>query len=103
MFFKDIWLPYSNSYTFESRVDEMINWFVKFDIDFATLYFPQPDSAGHSYGPDSQFYLDKVHHVFFFFFRWFINRFEIINKMFRSRIWMECWAMLLRALGTIVY
>lgn len=32
------------------RIDMLVNWFVKFDLDFACMYFDQPDSDGHSYG-----------------------------------------------------
>ena len=42
------------------RIDEVINWFEKFDLDFACLYFDQPDSEGHSYGPDSSEYAEMV-------------------------------------------
>ncbi len=28
----------------------LVNWFIKFDMDFVCLYFDQPDSVGHSDG-----------------------------------------------------
>jgi predicted AlkP superfamily pyrophosphatase or phosphodiesterase len=35
----DIWLPYNDYFLFESRCDEVINWFTKFKLDFTTLYW----------------------------------------------------------------
>lgn len=40
---------------FFSRVDELLSWLdlpTQERPDFITLYFDQPDHAGHSYGPD---------------------------------------------------
>lgn len=36
----------------------------KFKIDFATIYFYQPDRAGHDFGPDSNEYKNKVRRQF---------------------------------------
>jgi ectonucleotide pyrophosphatase/phosphodiesterase family protein 7 len=55
----DIFLNY-NSYDPKSRIDELISWFLKFDLDFAAIYFNEPDVTGHAFGPDSQEYKDKV-------------------------------------------
>jgi ectonucleotide pyrophosphatase/phosphodiesterase family protein 5 len=56
----DIFLSYNDNYYFESRCDEIINWFTKFDLDFATLYFNEPDHTGHDFGPDSKEYADQI-------------------------------------------
>ncbi len=32
------------------RIDMLIDWYKKFDLDFACLYFDQPDSVGHDNG-----------------------------------------------------
>ena len=40
---------------FFSRVDELLTWLdlpMQERPDFITLYFDEPDHAGHSYGPD---------------------------------------------------
>ena len=31
-----------------------MNWFTKEDFDFVTLYYGEPDSVGHLYGPDTE-------------------------------------------------
>ncbi len=54
----DMYLPFSKFLNNPERIDELVDWLVKFDLDFATLYFDQPDSTGHSYGPDSEEYFD---------------------------------------------
>jgi predicted AlkP superfamily pyrophosphatase or phosphodiesterase len=81
----DIFLPYNDEFLFESRCDEVINWFTKFELDFATLYWnglkflnffcernikyinrifiKEPDKTGHKYGPDSPQYMDKIAEV----------------------------------------
>lgn len=48
------------TYSYTSRIDELINWFLKFDLDFACIYFDEPDHTGHEFGPDTQQYRDKV-------------------------------------------
>ena len=53
-------MGYSNSYQFPERCDEVTNWFKKFEMDFATLYFNEPDHTGHDFGPDSPQYWEKV-------------------------------------------
>ena len=60
MIYQDIFLHYTYTYEPKSRVDELITWFVKFNLDFASFYIFEPDSTGHSYGPDSQEYANKV-------------------------------------------
>ncbi|KPP71635.1 hypothetical protein Z043_109432, partial [Scleropages formosus] len=38
----------------QENVDKVIeSWFNEQDLDFASLYFGDPDSTGHRYGPDS--------------------------------------------------
>jgi len=56
----DVYLTYRSSYDFLSRCDEVVNWFKKFQMDFVTLYFNEPDSTGHTYGPDSNEYANQV-------------------------------------------
>lgn len=46
---------YSNETAWRENVDEVIgSWFVEKDLDFVSLYFGEPDSTGHKFGPDSQ-------------------------------------------------
>ena len=56
----DIFVSYNNKYQFRTRCDMVVNWFKKFNIDFGTLYFNEPDHTGHQYGPDSKQYANKV-------------------------------------------
>ncbi|XP_069831963.1 bis(5'-adenosyl)-triphosphatase enpp4-like [Dendropsophus ebraccatus] len=47
-------LLYNPSATFEERVNNITSWFTraKDPINFATLYFEEPDKSGHRYGPE---------------------------------------------------
>jgi predicted AlkP superfamily pyrophosphatase or phosphodiesterase len=45
---------------FRDRIDEVVKWFLKFQMDFSTLYFDEPDTTGHAYGPLSNEYKNKV-------------------------------------------
>lgn len=50
------WKPYDGSVDNYSRIDSVMNWLDstgEINADFATLYFSDVDSRGHSYGPDS--------------------------------------------------
>ncbi|KAH9520356.1 Ectonucleotide pyrophosphatase/phosphodiesterase member 3 [Bulinus truncatus] len=47
------WKPYNNSTPFEIRITTAVQWLVKEQYDLVVLYLNEPDSAGHSYGPDS--------------------------------------------------
>jgi ectonucleotide pyrophosphatase/phosphodiesterase family protein 5 len=58
----DIFLDYSPNYDLRDRVDELAEWFHKFDLDFACMYFDEPDKTGHVFGPDSEEYMTKVLH-----------------------------------------
>jgi ectonucleotide pyrophosphatase/phosphodiesterase family protein 5 len=59
----DIFLTYkpNNFYSLYDRADEVVSWFgPKINLDFANMYFDEPDIAGHAYGPDSPEYEKKV-------------------------------------------
>ena len=56
----DMFLSYNNGIKFESRCDEVVNWFDKFNLDFGTLYFNEPDHTGHDFGPESEEYRKQV-------------------------------------------
>ncbi|XP_069830116.1 bis(5'-adenosyl)-triphosphatase enpp4-like [Dendropsophus ebraccatus] len=49
-------LPYNPSVTFEERVNNITSWFTraKDPINFAVLYFEEPDLSGHLYGPEDK-------------------------------------------------
>lgn len=50
------WLRYNGKVPFTERVDQVLKWLEMEPSarpDFITLYFNEPDSAGHRYGPDS--------------------------------------------------
>ncbi|WAQ96882.1 ENPP4-like protein [Mya arenaria] len=58
----NIYFPYNESVNFYSRVDTVVQWLANdsYNIDFAMLYFHEPDHTGHMYGPDSTEVLTKV-------------------------------------------
>ncbi|XP_030054627.1 bis(5'-adenosyl)-triphosphatase ENPP4 [Microcaecilia unicolor] len=49
-----IFLDYDPSITFEQRVDNVTAWLTSADnpVNFAVLYWNEPDSSGHRYGPE---------------------------------------------------
>lgn len=49
----NIWMPYNESVPFRYRIDKTIEWLTVNKTDIAFLYFHEPDSTGHTYGPDS--------------------------------------------------
>lgn len=53
-------MHYVRSYSYYLRIDKLISWFLKFDLDLACIYFDEPDHQGHTSGPDTQQYRDKV-------------------------------------------
>lgn len=67
------WKKYDNNISYESRIDTIIMWLQKPEIDRPRLimcYFDQPDGIGHEYGPGSPelnkmvTYLDSLVGVF---------------------------------------
>uniref|UniRef100_A0A673L9J9 Ectonucleotide pyrophosphatase/phosphodiesterase 7 n=1 Tax=Sinocyclocheilus rhinocerous TaxID=307959 RepID=A0A673L9J9_9TELE len=45
---------YSNETAWRENVDKVMkSWFGEQDLDFVSMYFGEPDSTGHKYGPDS--------------------------------------------------
>ena len=52
----DDWAPYSDAFPNKERVERMLSWLARPEAErpsFATLYFSDVDSVGHSSGPDS--------------------------------------------------
>lgn len=52
----DTWFPYDGSVTWEHRVDTALGWFdqpAEDRPDLVALYFDEPNTAGHGYGPES--------------------------------------------------
>ena len=50
------WLPYSDAFPNRERVDRLLTWLARPEGErpsFATLYFSDVDSVGHSAGPES--------------------------------------------------
>ncbi|KAK7919521.1 hypothetical protein WMY93_010805 [Mugilogobius chulae] len=55
---------HSNETEWRVNIDKvLIDWFQKQDLDFVTLYFGEPDSTGHKYGPDSSQVKEMVQQV----------------------------------------
>ena len=44
---------YSNETNWRENIDTVMEWFTVNNLDFIALYFGEPDSAGHKYGPES--------------------------------------------------
>jgi hypothetical protein len=44
-------LTYSDRYQPIERIQELASWFKKFDLDFACIYFDEPDSTGKNVIP----------------------------------------------------
>lgn len=54
--FPNQYLPYNASVSFETRVEQIIEWFSgpkEESVDFGVLYWEEPDESGHKYGPQS--------------------------------------------------
>ncbi len=52
----DVWFPYDGTVTWEHRVDAALGWLEQpagERPDFVALYFDEPNTAGHDYGPES--------------------------------------------------
>ena len=45
---------YNESYTLHQRIDAVVEWLSKGTVEFAALYYHQPDRAGHGNGPYSE-------------------------------------------------
>ncbi|XP_044155396.1 ectonucleotide pyrophosphatase/phosphodiesterase family member 7 [Bufo gargarizans] len=54
---------YSNETEWKQNVETVMTWFTEEDLDFVALYFGEPDSVGHKYGPESQERKDMVRQV----------------------------------------
>lgn len=60
--FPDRYLPYNGSVPFETRVQSVVEWFSAEEdeaVDFAVLYWEEPDEHGHMLGPESPL-MDEV-------------------------------------------
>jgi len=44
---------YSNETNWRENINTAMEWFTVNNLDFITLYFGEPDSTGHKYGPES--------------------------------------------------
>lgn len=44
---------YKNETAWRGNSDKVMGWFRDQDLDFVSMYFGEPDSTGHKYGPDS--------------------------------------------------
>ncbi|NXU55378.1 ENPP7 phosphodiesterase, partial [Turnix velox] len=44
---------YGNETNWRNNVDTVMEWFTQNNLDFIALYFGEPDSSGHKFGPDS--------------------------------------------------
>ncbi|NXS13972.1 ENPP7 phosphodiesterase, partial [Neodrepanis coruscans] len=44
---------YSNETNWRQNIDTVMEWFTVDNLDFIALYFGEPDSSGHKFGPES--------------------------------------------------
>ncbi|XP_074076739.1 ectonucleotide pyrophosphatase/phosphodiesterase family member 7 [Macrotis lagotis] len=49
-----IFHKYDDEKEWRQNIDTVMKWFTEDDLDLVTLYFGEPDSTGHKYGPESQ-------------------------------------------------
>lgn len=62
----DIWKTYNSKITFEQRIDSVISWLQlpkKERPKLVMLYYNQPDSAGHRFGPNSKEVAEQINYV----------------------------------------
>ncbi|KAM9002994.1 ectonucleotide pyrophosphatase/phosphodiesterase family member 7 [Sarcophilus harrisii] len=45
---------YNDEKEWRQNIDTVMKWFTEDGLDLVTLYFGEPDSTGHKYGPESQ-------------------------------------------------
>ncbi|KAL5106607.1 Ectonucleotide pyrophosphatase/phosphodiesterase family member 5 [Taenia crassiceps] len=51
---------YNEDNTLDYRIDRIMDWFSRDEFNLAMMYYNQPDSNGHRYGPNSTQVLDAV-------------------------------------------
>lgn len=51
---------YNTIYSLSWRMDRILDWISRDEFNLAMLYYNQPDSAGHRYGPDSEEVMNAV-------------------------------------------
>ncbi|KAG8446567.1 hypothetical protein GDO86_014136 [Hymenochirus boettgeri] len=54
---------WNNETEWRGNVDTVMDWFTQQDLDFVSLYFGEPDSTGHKFGPESKQRKDMVSQV----------------------------------------
>ncbi|XP_008591950.1 PREDICTED: ectonucleotide pyrophosphatase/phosphodiesterase family member 7 [Galeopterus variegatus] len=54
---------YKDEEEWRANVDTVMRWLTEEDLDLVTLYFGEPDSTGHRYGPESQERKEMVRQV----------------------------------------
>ncbi|XP_038634025.1 ectonucleotide pyrophosphatase/phosphodiesterase family member 7-like [Scyliorhinus canicula] len=54
---------YNNATAWKENIDMVMGWFTVEDLDFVSLYFGEPDGAGHKHGPESEQRKDMVRQV----------------------------------------
>ncbi|XP_025096300.1 bis(5'-adenosyl)-triphosphatase enpp4-like isoform X2 [Pomacea canaliculata] len=55
-----LYMKYNESIPFEHRINTALGWFTEQNMSFVAMYFNEPDTMSHKYGPDSQQVADKV-------------------------------------------
>lgn len=55
--------PDSNETEWHENIDIVMGWFSQEDFDFVTLYYGEPDSVGHSKGPETKERRDMIKQI----------------------------------------
>lgn len=75
-------IDFNKSVTLDSKIDQVIDWFLKENFTFISLYHHQPDAAAHRYGIDSAEFNQTIKQVDVSF-GYLINKLKK-NKLFDS-------------------
>ncbi|XP_029455034.1 ectonucleotide pyrophosphatase/phosphodiesterase family member 7 isoform X2 [Rhinatrema bivittatum] len=54
---------WNNKTEWAENIETVMSWFTERDLDFVALYFGEPDSTGHKFGPESQETKEMVRQV----------------------------------------
>ncbi|VDK24614.1 unnamed protein product [Taenia asiatica] len=54
---------YNKGFSLEYRIDRIMDWMSRDEFTLGMMYYDQPDSYGHRYGPDSKEVMDMVEEI----------------------------------------
>ncbi|KAH8858199.1 Ectonucleotide pyrophosphatase/phosphodiesterase family member 5 [Schistosoma japonicum] len=74
--------PYNQNFTFNHRVDILMEWFDHKNINLGLMYYHQPDRAGHIYGAGSDEVFKAIEEV--------NDGLEYLLASINKRPWLKC-------------